>query len=170
MGGQGVAGVYEGYKGCVEEGSDGEVVELGEDESLLDPVGNAPLKTYTLDLQAQAQAHSNSGGDGGSGSGKKLPLRLSKREREVNLAVGTVLLLGRSGTGKTVCLCNPMTSDRQSNPVTSHLFVCRCRRLQDAVQRYQGDYGNLDGDNGGGNGGSSGGGAEPQPRVYIPHP
>ncbi|KAJ1438787.1 hypothetical protein B484DRAFT_444367 [Ochromonadaceae sp. CCMP2298] len=147
----------------VEEGSEGvegEVVELGEDESLLDPVGNAPLKTYTLDLQAQAHAHSNSGSDrdGGGGSGKKLPLRLSKREREVNVAVGTVLLLGRSGTGKTVCLCNRMTSDRQSNPVSSQLFVCRSRRLRDSVQRYQRDYGNLDGDSSGndGNGGDSG--------------
>ncbi|KAJ1388879.1 hypothetical protein B484DRAFT_459747, partial [Ochromonadaceae sp. CCMP2298] len=130
----------------VNVGGEGQVVELGEDESLLDPVGNAPLKTYTLDLQAQAQAHSSdgSGDDGGSGSGKKLPLRLSKREREVNLAVGTVLLLGRSGTGKTVCLCNRMTSDRQSNPVSLQLFVCRSRGLRDSVQRYQRDYGNLD--------------------------
>jgi hypothetical protein len=101
----------------VKEGGEEQVVELGEDESLLDPVGNAPLKTYTLDLQAQAQAqaqaHSNSGSgsDGGGSSGKKLPLRLSKHEREVNLAVGTVLLLGRSDTGKTVCLCNRMSSD-----------------------------------------------------------
>ncbi|KAJ1434066.1 P-loop containing nucleoside triphosphate hydrolase protein, partial [Ochromonadaceae sp. CCMP2298] len=133
-----------------------EVVELGEDESLLDPVGNAPLKTYTLDLQAQAQAHSNSGDKTSSGSGKKLPLRLSKREREVNLAVGTVLLLGRSGTGKTVCLCNRMTRDRQANPVSLQLFVCRSRRLRDAVQRYQRDYGNLDGDSGGDSGESGG--------------
>ncbi|KAJ1433767.1 hypothetical protein B484DRAFT_9190 [Ochromonadaceae sp. CCMP2298] len=152
----------QGQKMGVEEGGEGEVVELGEDESLLDPVGNAPLKTYTLDLQAQAQAHSSSGGDVGSGSGKKLPLRLSKREREVNLAVGTVLLLGRSGTGKTVCLCNRMASDRQSNPLYLQLFVCRSRRLRDAVQQYQRDYGNLDGnsrDSGGKDGasGASGG-------------
>ncbi|KAJ1385042.1 P-loop containing nucleoside triphosphate hydrolase protein, partial [Ochromonadaceae sp. CCMP2298] len=91
-------------------------------------------------------------------SGKKLPLRLSKREREVNLAVGTVLLLGRSGTGKTVCLCNRMTSDRQTNPFPSQLFVCRSRRLRDSVQRYQRDYGNLDGESGDG-GGSGGGGS-----------
>ncbi|KAJ1437479.1 hypothetical protein B484DRAFT_392733, partial [Ochromonadaceae sp. CCMP2298] len=144
----------------VEEGgeeSEGGSVELGEDESLLDPVGNAPLKTYTLDLQAQAQAHSSSVGGSGSSSGKKLPLRLSRREREVNLAVGTVLLLGRSGTGKTVCLCNRMASDRQANPVSSQLFVCRSRRLRDSVQRYQWDYGNLDRDSSGGSSGDSGG-------------
>ncbi|KAJ1389733.1 hypothetical protein B484DRAFT_459657, partial [Ochromonadaceae sp. CCMP2298] len=142
-------GVDEGAEGGV-----GGMVELGEDESLLDPYGNAPLKTYTLDLQAQAQAHSNSGGDGGSGSGKKLPLRLSKRQREVNLAVGTVLLLGRSGTGKTFCLCNRMASDRQANPASSQLFVCRSRRLRDVVQRYQSEDGNIDGDSGGGGGNS----------------
>ncbi|KAJ1415201.1 P-loop containing nucleoside triphosphate hydrolase protein [Ochromonadaceae sp. CCMP2298] len=138
-------GKGQGVKGCEE----GEVVELGEDESLLDFVSNAPLKTYTLDLHAQTQAHSNSGSDGGSGSRKKLPLRLSKRECEVNLAVGTVLLLGRSGTGKTVCLCNRMTSDRQSNPASSQLFVCRNHRLKGIVEDYQRDYGNLEEDSGG---------------------
>ncbi|KAJ1443799.1 hypothetical protein B484DRAFT_277074 [Ochromonadaceae sp. CCMP2298] len=71
MGGQDVAGVYEGGKGCEE----GEVVELEEDESLLDPVSNAPLKTYTTSLgalpalQAQAQAQvEHSGSSSGSGS------------------------------------------------------------------------------------------------------
>ncbi|KAJ1437500.1 P-loop containing nucleoside triphosphate hydrolase protein [Ochromonadaceae sp. CCMP2298] len=136
--GQGVAGVYEGGKGCAEE--EGGVVELGEDESLLDPDGNGPLKTYTLVTCS---------GSGGS-RGKKLPLRLSKREREVNLAVGTVLLLGRSGTGKTVCLCNRMTSDRQAK--TSQLFVCRSRMLRDSVQTSQKEEGNLEEDSGGGGG------------------
>ncbi|KAJ1399137.1 hypothetical protein B484DRAFT_250323 [Ochromonadaceae sp. CCMP2298] len=132
-------GVEEGV-----EGGEGEVVELGEDESLLDPDGNAPLKTYTL------VSCSDSGGGGSRGG--KLPLRLSKREREVNLAVGTVLLLGRSGTGKTVCLCNRMANDRQFNPVSSQLFVCRSRRLRDSVQRYQREDANLEEGSGGNEG------------------
>ncbi|KAJ1443989.1 P-loop containing nucleoside triphosphate hydrolase protein [Ochromonadaceae sp. CCMP2298] len=162
--GQGVAGVYQGGKGCVE----GEVVELEEDESLLDPVSNAPLKTYSTSLgalpalQAQAQAREHSGSGGSRGG--KLPLRLSKRERDVNMVAGTVLLLGRSGTGKTVCLCNRMASDRQTNPVSSQLFVCRSRRLRDAVQRYQRDYGNLGGEGDGDEGDSGlGGGAQSRP-------
>ncbi|KAJ1425162.1 P-loop containing nucleoside triphosphate hydrolase protein [Ochromonadaceae sp. CCMP2298] len=159
-----IEGQRQGQRQGLKEGGEGEVVELGEDENLLDPVGNAPLKTYTLDLQAQAQAHrnssSNSSSSSSSGIGKKLPLRLSKREREVNLAVGMVLLLGRSGTGKTICLCNRMASNRQSNPLSSQQFVCRSRRLRDSVQRYQRDYGNLDGDSGGGDMSESGGGGD----------
>ncbi len=64
----------------------------------------------------------------------KLPLRLTASENSVNAQQGTVLLLGRSGTGKTVCLCNRMTSDRRrlqaaivrrSDRIVQQLFVCR---------------------------------------------
>lgn len=63
---------------------------------LLDPNGNSPLKIYTIrraDLEAMMTSKA------------KLPLRLSNYEKTVNATKGAVLLVGRSGTGMTVCEC-----------------------------------------------------------------
>ena len=40
-------------------------------------------------------------------------MHLTREEKEVVEAKGTVLLLGRSGTGKTVCIINRMEYDRE---------------------------------------------------------
>lgn len=99
---------------------------LAEDALLLDPVGNSPLKIFRArrdELSLMPKA-----------THIKLPLRLTACENSVNAQQGTVLLLGRSGTGKTVCLCNRMTSDRRqlqaaivrgSDRNVQQLFVCR---------------------------------------------
>jgi hypothetical protein len=64
-------------------------------------------------------------------------LHLTREEREVVEAPGTVLLLGRSGTGKTVCICNRMHYDQQrayGRPL-SQLFVARSPSLCGYVER-----------------------------------
>ena len=69
---------------------DTSVVMSEEDSWLIDPNGNSPLKIYTArrhDLPAMLTSKS------------KLPLRLSRKERSINDTLGTVLLVGRSGTG-----------------------------------------------------------------------
>jgi ABC-type dipeptide/oligopeptide/nickel transport system ATPase component len=50
----------------------------------------------------------------------------------------TVLLLGRSGTGKTICIANKMQADRRVAPGTSQLFVARSRRICHLVASLQG--------------------------------
>ena len=52
-------------------------------------------------------------------------LMLSAREREVNEQQGTVCVIGRSGTGKTVCICDRMLRDSCAEGVRSQLFVSR---------------------------------------------
>jgi hypothetical protein len=58
--------------------------------TLLDPIGNSPLKIFTA-RRDQLRLISTSNFNG------KLPLRLSSMEKEVNEQKGAVLLLGRSG-------------------------------------------------------------------------
>lgn len=76
----------------------------------------------------------------------KAPLQLNKKQQAVRLQSGTVLLLGRSGTGKTLCLIDRMVQDRrqggslgltQSADGTEQLFVCRSRSVCEFVRRYQ---------------------------------
>jgi len=70
-------------------------------------------------------------------------LHLTKEEREVVEIRGTVLLLGRSGTGKTICVCNRMEFDRQTfakNKKFSQLFVARSSRLCTYVKDCIGEY------------------------------
>jgi hypothetical protein len=66
-------------------------VEMQDENSwLLDPNGNSPLKIYTIrrdDLPTMLTSRT------------KLPLRLSRNEKSINATSGTVLLVGRSGTG-----------------------------------------------------------------------
>jgi len=67
-------------------------------------------------------------------------MHLTEEERKVVEAKGTVLLLGRSGTGKTVCICNRIEFDRQKHgekPQFSQLFISKsnqlCRYVKEAV-------------------------------------
>lgn len=83
--------------GVYREGDDvqqvGDSVELTEDMCLLDPLRNSPLKIYTAasnNLQLVKAKKINV---------SKFPLRLNQMEKDVNSHTGTVLLLGRSGTG-----------------------------------------------------------------------
>jgi hypothetical protein len=67
----------------------------------------------------------------------KPPLKLSAKQRQVKVESGTVLLLGRSGTGKTLCLCDRMTTERSEAAVrvSQQETVRVCTRLSAAVRR-----------------------------------
>jgi Holliday junction resolvasome RuvABC ATP-dependent DNA helicase subunit len=65
-------------------------------------------------------------------------LRLTCTEEQVIESLETVLLLGRSGTGKTICIANKMQADRRVAPGTSQLFVARSRRICHLVASLQG--------------------------------
>jgi len=93
---------------------------------ILDPLGNVPLKVYEIPAYDLEQISNESW---------MPPMHLTEEEREIVVNVkGTVLLLGRSGTGKTVCICNRMEYDRtnqrlESDEFFSQLFIARSRRL-----------------------------------------
>ena len=77
----------------VESESESEIFQMSEEDVLLDPMGNTPLKIFVTrrsELPLLSQ------------SDWSPPLLLNRRERDVCEQEGTVLLLGRSGTGKIV--------------------------------------------------------------------
>ena len=80
-----------------------DVVMMSEDTVLLDPRRNNPMKTY-LCASHEIQFLSAAASSDGIGSSSWVPpLRLSLREKEVRTHEGTVMILGRSGTG--ICTC-----------------------------------------------------------------
>jgi hypothetical protein len=115
-------------------------LSLPDDAVLLDPQSNIPLKLYPVpDLQQLSREN------------WRAPLRLNRLEQSVRGQGGTVLLLGRSGTGKTLCLMDRMQHDRAllqrqwdtacssgSTPRRpSQLFVARSLQLCELVRCYQ---------------------------------
>ncbi|KAK3261472.1 hypothetical protein CYMTET_29619 [Cymbomonas tetramitiformis] len=104
---------------------------LGGDEVLLDPMGNTPLQLHHLRREdlPRLTAHRT----------WKPPLHLTAAELAVVERPGTVLLLGRSGTGKTLCVCNRMAYDHDRSATARRplrqLFVARSRRVCDLVRR-----------------------------------
>ncbi len=105
------------------------VLQMSEDDVLLNPIGNIPLKlscASSSQLQQIAEL------------GWNLPLRLSKAQRDIDEQGGTVLVLGRSGTGKTLCLSERMTLDRaRALDGVSQLFVARSPRICELVRGFQ---------------------------------
>ena len=102
---------------------------LSEDTVLLDPTSNVPLKVFSTprkDFSLLTRI----------GTDWKPSLLLSAKELEVNEQEGTVCVIGRSGTGKTVCLCDRMLRDRQFTEVRNQLFVSRSKRLCEFVRAY----------------------------------
>jgi len=90
---------------------------------LLNPRGNVPLKVYEVQPDSIAEILEASWSP---------QLYLSAEEKSIVEASGTILLLGRSGTGKTVCICNRMDLDRQRNrhiQSFTQLFIARSQRL-----------------------------------------
>ncbi|KAL3933996.1 MAG: hypothetical protein SGBAC_010158 [Bacillariaceae sp.] len=94
-----------------------------EREAILNPLGNTPMKVYEVSLDDVNELASTSW----------VPkLRLTREEREVVETSGTILLLGRSGTGKTICTANRMDYDRQQmkhDPSFTQLFVAQSQKL-----------------------------------------
>ena len=106
---------------------------LARDQVLLSPDANTPLKIYELrssrDLRRMQE------------EGWEPPLRLTSKEHAVVQERGTVLLLGRSGTGKTICIANKMAWDREDCKAQgglSQLFVARSGRICRMVGSLQG--------------------------------
>jgi hypothetical protein len=64
-------------------------------------------------------------------------LRVSTEEQVVE-SMETVLLLGRSGTGKTICIANKMQADRRVAPGKSQFFDARSPRICLLVASLQG--------------------------------
>ena len=80
-------------------------IAVADDEVLLDPFSNAPLKLFEARADELAVSVASKWSP---------PLLLSAKQREINSQRGSVLLLGRSGTGKTYYLVNRMQSDARA--------------------------------------------------------
>lgn len=101
-------------------------------EVLLDIFNNVPLKIYDVNFNTINEIAKESWTP---------KLHLTDEERDIVEAEGTVLVLGRSGTGKTICICNRIEYDRQTgsgqDPMFTQLFVARsvrlCRYVEGAV-------------------------------------
>jgi hypothetical protein len=85
--------------------------------TLLDPFGNTPLKLYKLGFDEIEELNREDW---------QPRLSLIKEEDDIVMMKGTVMVLGRSGTGKIVCICDRMEYDGQlysSNPAFRQLCV-----------------------------------------------
>jgi hypothetical protein len=81
-----------------------EALDLSEEIVLIDPMKNVPMRIYVTPTEEIDQL---------CNVDWKAPLRFNKHEQSVRKQQGTVLLLGRSGTGKTLCLIDRMNSDQK---------------------------------------------------------
>jgi len=81
-----------------------EALDLSEEIVLIDPMKNVPMRIYVTPTEEIDQL---------CNADWKAPLRFNKHEQSVRKQQGTVLLLGRSGTGKTLCLIDRMNSDQK---------------------------------------------------------
>ena len=102
---------------------------IDRDQVFLDPLANSPLKIWELQSGNVQRLKEE---------GWEPKLRLTSKEEQVIESMETVLLLGRSGTGKTICIANKMQADRRVAPGTSQLFVARSRRICHLVASLQG--------------------------------
>uniref|UniRef100_A0A7S3L325 UvrD-like helicase ATP-binding domain-containing protein n=3 Tax=Amphora coffeiformis TaxID=265554 RepID=A0A7S3L325_9STRA len=100
---------------------------------LLDPKRHVPLKLYEVqnnDMKRLANTN------------WRPSLYLTPREREIVETQGTVCVLGRSGTGKTVTISNRIHYDRHAyrdDPTFSQLFIARSRKVCNYVKKAVGE-------------------------------
>ena len=111
-------------------------LSLGEDAVLIDPNRNVPLKVYLAE-QPEMSALLQEGLDEWK---NQFSLKLNKKERSVRSQEGTVLLLGRSGTGKTLCLI-----DRMANDCKTHGSISSVTRAVDRMGLGAGKGGGVNG-------------------------
>jgi hypothetical protein len=95
-------------------------MRIERDQVLLDPLANSPLKIWEVQSGSIERLKEE---------GWEPKLRLTSTEEQVIESMETVLLLGRSSTGKTICTANKMQADRRVAPGTSQLFVARSPRI-----------------------------------------
>jgi superfamily I DNA/RNA helicase len=109
---------------------DAQQEQAPEPEVLVEPSANVPLKIHAVHRTLLNQLVND--------ITWTPPLKLTAKEEEIVSRDGSVLLLGRSGTGKTLCVCNRMARDRQRfGNELKQLFVARTQRLCDYVQALQ---------------------------------
>lgn len=104
----------------------GEAVDVQDEGPLIDPISHSLLPSYCVrskDLDRLAR-----------GTSWVPPLALSTEERTLveSTVPSAVLLLGRSGTGKTVCTAMRMVRDAQH--ATRRVFIARSRGLCEHVR------------------------------------
>eukprot|EP00548_Thalassiothrix_antarctica_P009031 CAMPEP_0194155752 /NCGR_PEP_ID=MMETSP0152-20130528/65748_1 /TAXON_ID=1049557 /ORGANISM="Thalassiothrix antarctica, Strain L6-D1" /LENGTH=1150 /DNA_ID=CAMNT_0038862877 /DNA_START=111 /DNA_END=3563 /DNA_ORIENTATION=+ len=104
-----------------------------EPEMLANPIANVPLKIHSVDVDDLDRLLID--------VNWTPPLKLTSNEELIVTQKGTVLLLGRSGTGKTLCVCNRMARDRLVHKPRKEkfrqLFVSRTSRLCEYVEALQ---------------------------------
>jgi len=104
-----------------------------EPEMLANPIANVPLKIHSVDVDDLDRLLVD--------TNWTPPLKLTSNEEAIVTRKGTVLLLGRSGTGKTLCVCNRMARDRLVHKYGKgkfrQLFVSRTSRLCEYVEALQ---------------------------------
>lgn len=101
-----------------------------EPEMLANPISNVPLKIHADEVDNLARLLND--------TDWTPPLHLTPTEEDIVSRKGTVLLIGRSGTGKTLCVCNRMARDRvlHGNKIRQ-LFVSRTSRLCEYMEALQ---------------------------------
>ena len=108
------------------DSSSQDVMLLDRDTVLLDPMSSTPLKIVEADVSLLASKECLD----------TLPLRLTSAEKAIVEKSGSVLLLGRSGTGKTVVIANKMVWDARMNVFSCRqLFVSRSARVCALVKK-----------------------------------
>jgi len=107
-----------------------EKLEEQEPEMLANPISNVPLKIHAVEIDKLSRLLLD--------TDWTPPLRLTSSEKAIVDTPGSVLLIGRSGTGKTLCVCNRMTRDHavHGNKIRQ-LFVSRTSRLCEYVEALQ---------------------------------
>jgi hypothetical protein len=119
---------------------------VNQEDYLLNPEGNSPLKVYTLLSSEFVPALSHKMEvDNFSKMFWQPPLRLAGDEDKVvrEPTQSSKMLLGRSGTGKTLCAISAMAHDRQTHSMKyagstqsamKQVFVARSQKLVNYVQ------------------------------------
>jgi hypothetical protein len=110
-------------------------IELTDESVLLDPRKNVPLALYRLPSDEIPMLQN-------SAVSWTPKLRMTGPESAVIEKQGTVLVLGRSGTGKTLCICNRMSRDRHLSavPGLKQCFVARSKKVRELMRSLQERY------------------------------
>ena len=102
-------------------------------EVMLDPKADLPLKLYEVGASFVGNLNHNTW---------RPPMYMTPKEKEIAESEGSVCVLGRSGTGKTVCIASRIHNDRhkyEGSLAFSQLFVARSRRICKYVKESVGE-------------------------------
>jgi hypothetical protein len=100
-------------------------------EILLDPEKNTPIQIYTVKTRELVAFQENQM----DFATWHPDLRLTRQEFDIVFNRNAHCILGRSGTGKTVCVVARIIKDRERQSTQSHLFIARSSKLRDHVKR-----------------------------------